>query len=311
MDRLGNVCGSLVVTLPSSATHCHTSFAPAQCEASLIKNIAESVRLATADLQPSTASASVGHEDSIVFNRRFLMKDGTVLTNPGSDNLGIVSPVGPTDPDVNVVYFETPTGAPLVTLVNYALHLATVGENLEEISADYPYTLAKLLGEVKGKEMLTIFTIGTAGNINHLDVKRPGRQSGHDKAARIGTILAASVLKTFPKLQRIELSPPRVLREMVKLPLPQVKSGDVEKARAIESSLGTKDPPEFLDQVWAQRILSTAARNGKPLEAEVQVITVGDDLAWVGLPGEIFVELGMAIKRSSPFRFTIINEVGE
>ena len=39
------------------------------------------------------------------------------------------------------------------------------------------------------------------------------------------------------------------------------------------------------------------------------MIALGDDLAWVGLPGEIFVELGMAIKLASPFRYTIIDEL--
>ena len=52
-----------------------------------------------------------------------------------------------------------------------------------------------------------------------------------------------------------------------------------------------------------------AERNGKPIEAEVQVITLGDELAWVGLPGEPFVELGMAIKLASPYPTTIICEL--
>jgi neutral ceramidase len=29
-------------------------------------------------------------------------------------------------------------------------------------------------------------------------------------------------------------------------------------------------------------------------------------VAWVGLPGEVFTELGMAIKHASPFRVTIV-----
>ncbi|MBI3874457.1 MAG: hypothetical protein HY300_00490 [Verrucomicrobia bacterium] len=52
-----------------------------------------------------------------------------------------------------------------------------------------------------------------------------------------------------------------------------------------------------------------AAREGKPQEVEVQVIALGDDLAFVSLPGEIFVELGMAIKQASPFKHTIIAEL--
>lgn len=45
-----------------------------------------------------------------------------------------------------------------------------------------------------------------------------------------------------------------------------------------------------------------------PIEAEVQVITLGEDVAWVGVPGELFVELSEAVKRS-PFPFTIVTDL--
>jgi hypothetical protein len=67
---------------------------------------------------------------------------------------------------------------------------------------------------------------------------------------------------------------------------------------------------KFLDTVYAFKVLDAAERNGKPLDAEVQVIAMGNDVAWVGLPGEIFTELGMAIKSASPFKTTIIAELG-
>ena len=38
-------------------------------------------------------------------------------------------------------------------------------------------------------------------------------------------------------------------------------------------------------------------------------VTVGDDLALVFLPGEIFVELGLAIKQGSPYRNTMVVEL--
>jgi hypothetical protein len=56
-------------------------------------------------------------------------------------------------------------------------------------------------------------------------------------------------------------------------------------------------------------VLDTVARQGKPLDAEVQVIALGDQIAWVGLPGEIFTELGSAIKQASPFPLTIVTEL--
>jgi hypothetical protein len=45
------------------------------------------------------------------------------------------------------------------------------------------------------------------------------------------------------------------------------------------------------------------------LPAEVQVIRIGDDTAFVALPGEIFVELGLAIKKGSPFKNTFVIEL--
>jgi neutral ceramidase len=41
----------------------------------------------------------------------------------------------------------------------------------------------------------------------------------------------------------------------------------------------------------------------------VQVIALGNEVAWVSLPGEIFTELGLAIKQDSPFPHTIIAEL--
>ena len=72
---------------------------------------------------------------------------------------------------------------------------------------------------------------------------------------------------------------------------------------------GKKPAPKFLDQVQAFKAVDVAARLGKPIAVEVQVITLGDDLAWVSLPGEIFVELGLQIKRGSPFKQTMIAEL--
>jgi neutral ceramidase len=56
-------------------------------------------------------------------------------------------------------------------------------------------------------------------------------------------------------------------------------------------------------------VLDVYGRDGKPQQVEVQVIALGQDLAWISLPGEIFVELGLAIKEASPFKHTIIAEL--
>jgi hypothetical protein len=58
-----------------------------------------------------------------------------------------------------------------------------------------------------------------------------------------------------------------------------------------------------------EAIAPTVEREGWKLPLEVQVIGIGKDFAVVGLPGEVFVELGLAIKKSSPFKTTLVIEL--
>lgn len=268
--------------------------------------IARSVSAANAALRPAKVSVGVGREERLSFNRRFFMKDGTVGWNPGKNNPQIIKPAGPIDTEVPVVYFETTGGESVATYVNFAMHLDTVGGR--RVSADYPFTLASILARLKGPEMVTLFSIGCAGDINHIDVSSADPQKGPREAGRIGTILAGEVIKTYARLTPVNTAAPRARRELLPLALAPIKPEDVEPARETAVKFG-RDAPTFLERVHAYKVLDVHARNGKPLEAEVQVIALGPDLAFVALPGEIFVELGLYVKQNSPFRHTIIAEL--
>ncbi|MBX9622926.1 MAG: neutral/alkaline non-lysosomal ceramidase N-terminal domain-containing protein [Gemmataceae bacterium] len=309
-----------------SATHSHTgpvlsdgsAFADAvgggqklvrEYVAGLPAKIAEAVQKADAARKPAKVSFAAGREDGLAFNRRFHMTDGTVGWNPGKKNPKIVRPAGPTDPSVPVVFVETAEGKPIAVYVNFAMHLDTVGGM--HYSADYPGTLARALAEVKGDGLVTLFATGTCGDLNHINVDSPAPQKGHGEAARIGTRLAAEVLRTWDKLQPAADGPLRVTTETVELPLPPVSADDKAAADKVIAAVRAeaKPVPAFMDQVQAFKVADVAARLGQPLAAEVQVISLGDDLAWVSLPGEIFVDLGLAIKAGSPFRQTMIAEL--
>ena len=306
-----------------SCTHAHTgptlprdSIRNSQTEAGLLLSqyiktlpgrIARAVKQANERLVPAKIAAGVGHEDSISFNRRFFMTDGTVGWNPGKLNPRIIKPAGPIDPAVAVVYVTSHQDRPISTYVNFANHLDTVGGL--EFSADYPYTLYRYLGKIRGTEMVTLFAQGCSGNINHIDVTSAARQKGHAEAQRIGTVLTGEVLKTYTRLTPIEPTCIAVRREIVKLPLPEVDPDDVIKARETVATYNTPEAAPFMELVNAFKVIAVHERHGRPLEAEVQVMALGDDLAWVGLPGEVFVEIGLAIKQASPYRMTIVTEL--
>ena len=305
-----------------AATHCHAGpqthpllYSLAGAEAQRLSEryveelpgrIAESVRLAEADLQPAKIFAGRGHEDGISFNRRFLLKDGTVKMNPGRLNPAIVRPAGPIDPEVGVVYLESAQGAPLATIVNFALHVAIVGGS--RVSADYPHTLAQVLARVKGDAMLTLFINGMSGNINHTDFYRAKQLSGEPEAARVGSILAAAVLKTYRDLQPVPATTLKVVSRPVSVPAGATPSAaEVENARTILRGHGKGAP--FAQVIRAWRTIDLAEYSPAGVwPSEVQAIAFGRELALVGYPGDSFVEMGLAIKQNSPFAFTFVSE---
>jgi hypothetical protein len=100
----------------------------------------------------------------------------------------------------------------------------------------------------------------------------------------------------------------QVRSEIVKLPLAPITDADIAQAREVYQRIN--DPKTtFPEQVNAFKVLDIVQRNGQPLEVEVQVIALGHDLAFVSLPGEMFVELGQSIKKASPFKYTMIVEL--
>lgn len=287
--------------------------------------ILESVKSAISKIQPVHVSIGNVQETSISFNRRFLMKDGTFKTNPGKLNPNIVRPAGPIDPSLSMVYFESLDKKPVAILVNFALHVAVVGGN--NFSSDFPGVMSNLIGKVKGEEVVTVFTNGTSGNINHIDVSNSNQLSGFDESERIGTILADRVLNALNSLRPIPITSLKATIQAVNLPVFKV----VEKlemiwAKDVISKFGKPKGSGFADVVSAWRILDLVkyqggldtrhnstttvplTDDGSALESEVSVIAFGDQIALVGFPGDAFVELGLGIKLNSPFPFTIVSE---
>jgi neutral ceramidase len=275
--------------------------------AQLPGRIADSVIAAAAKLQPAQMRSAVGREDSLGFNRRYFMNDGTIGWNPGKLNPKIVRPAGPTDPGVPVIYVETPDEKPIAAYVNFAVHQDTTGGL--QFSADYSYTLSKVLMAAKGPELVTLFTIGCAGNVNHIDVTRKERQTSYEEAARIGGVLAGEVLKTIQHASVVSNPHIRISREILRLKVPELTRDEIEWAHRTQETAGSAKPAPFMDLVRAGRDIKLESRHGEPFEAEVQVVAIGGQLAIVGLPGEMFVELGLALKQDSPFRITIRTEL--
>ena len=286
-----------------SATHTHTGpeIVPAY-DAMVANKVYDAARIARQKMQPAVIKSGVGKEENVSFYRRFMMKDGTVKFNPGPLNPDIVRPMGPTDPDVGILYVETPDGTPIGVLVNFAMHLDTVGGT--KISADFPAFISQVLKKQLGDDTMVMFGLGTCGNINHFNVKSPETLKGFERTERIGYALAASVIRELPALEHNEITALEVAHEELALKIPEYTEQEVAEAEinAQKESDHESSTPEIRE---AMKILRIDQRNGELLEAEVQAFGLGD-VGIVALPGEIFVELGLDIKKKSPFKHTFI-----
>lgn len=128
------------------------------------------------------------------------------------------------------------------------------------------------------------------------------------KTAHIGNTLAATVSARLPELKRLDRPQLDARSRTVPLRLRQYTPAEVAWAKEAMHSLGTGKLP-FLEQVKAYEIMNFALRGPGPLPSLVQVFRLGDDVALVGLPGEAFVDLGLAIKQASPFPVTMVIEL--
>ena len=270
----------------------------------LVDRVADAVKSAMSGGAPVRIDAGFARESGLSFNRRFHMKDGTVRFTPGPLNPDIVRAAGPIDPDVGILLVRPAGGGPpLAGLTVFALHLDTVGGT--EYSADYPSFLQDELRKEFGPGFTSFFGAGTCGDINHIDVTRRDRA----RTETIGRALGRTVLDGLGSLHSVTEPRLDVAVEEVEVPLQRSSRDELEKARRLLETF-EKDRPPFLEIVRAVKVVDLADNYTGPTERlEVQAFRLGPELALVTLPGEVFVEHGLAIKKSSPFKTTFVVEL--
>ena len=259
--------------------------------------IAEAVISANARLHTAEIGIGTGHEPSISFNRRFLMRDGRQMTHPGKGNAEIVRPAGPIDPDVGVLAARDPGGTLMGLFVNFACHL-TIG-NGPGFSADYVYQLRETLRrQYKRPDLPVGFLLGAAGDVTQVDNLRPGREFGPEWADIFGLAIGAEVLQTVGRMTWNGDAVLKAVRTTVPIPIRD------EREEPMEPKIGLGSG-SVADGIYArERELVAKERREHPIvDCEVQAIRIGD-LGIATNGAEFFCGLGLDIKAASPFRTT-------
>lgn len=232
----------------------------------------------------------------------------------------------PVDPMVGVVSARACGGAWACVLVNYTCHPVVLGADNLCISADYPGYARRAIEAVEGPRTLAIFTNGAEGDVNtghsadlaEIGVPIPGRTFA--RARDLGHRLAGEVIKVLGGPMTRLGGPIAATAREVLLPFREIQppaaaeaalsAADQEVDRLVASGAATAVVTaakirRFHAAVHQDVARRRAATTAPGVTAELQVLRVGD-LALVGIPGELFVELGLAVKARSPFPRTLV-----
>lgn len=250
---------------------------------------------------------SCAKDARFIFNRRFYLKDGSVLTNPGKLNPQILRPEGDIDQEIPVVAIKVGGQIKLVisSIVNHSDTIGGTG-----VSADWPGVLHRIIEEKLGANSMHVPLVGAAGNINHFDVSNNNNQTNYNEAIRIGTGYSQSILAALDNLQPVEGEDFKVISGITESLNCQISSQEIAEAKAIVekypdldvekcASLTSEDLAKGVPVVlkyFAQVLLSMVESKETPI-FYLNSFVFGKSAIIASLPCEPFVEIGLILRK--------------
>ena len=264
------------------------------------------------DLKESVISTARGQVEGITFIRRFRMKDGSVVTNPQLHVLDQVEgQIGEADKTLQLIKIQR-EDAPDIAIVHYANHPDVVG--VKGIGPDWPGFMRDtiedaLVKEANGKGVRVIYFNGAQGDINHWNSIKGEYPRGVEHARHMGRVLAATVLSIYTYTKPVASELIRFKQNISKVAVAKGTEEDVEKAKILNEKFVAREEKSipgytFNDIVMARKYIRLADVD-PVIDLNVVCISLGD-IAFVGLPGEPFTEIGRTIKEKSPFPMTLV-----
>ncbi|MCZ6784263.1 MAG: neutral/alkaline non-lysosomal ceramidase N-terminal domain-containing protein [Proteobacteria bacterium] len=230
-------------------------------------------------------------------NRRERGPDGTVKIG--------VDRSRPVDPGVDVLQLRDESGEPLATLVDFACHPAVLGPRNRLVSAEWPGVMRRMVEEAIGGHCL--FLQGATGDLN------PDHEWGDDDFEamdRIGRLVGSAALGVCKGgLVDREATPLGAARRRLWLPVVPTfdEKGTPLSYRDLASRM-TRVPrflvDRVLDSVYPWETVTRERKGRTEVALEIQALRIGE-CAILGHAAETFSEIGLAIKKGSPFAHTL------
>ncbi len=182
-------------------------------------------------------------------------------------------------------------------MVNFTCHPVILGDDNREISADYPGVVAQQLQQRLGA--VTLFTNGAAGDVN------PMQRGSRADVEYLASAVVAEAERVWQTTEAVETTRLRAAAQTLNLPLlpappreelvAAIAQFRQEQEAARRSGRSAQMRVADAYRQWAEEALCASAEDFYS-DIEIQVFRLGD-AALVAVPGELFVELGLEIKR--------------
>jgi hypothetical protein len=317
-----------------SATHTHTgpkfpNSAEALAEAdertryAFEQTVAAAMRAlerAMMNLQPGELEVGSVFNNPYGFVRRYWMKNGTLITNPGWRNPEIDKPECDYDRSIHILKVIQ-NGRIAALVCNIANHGDTVGGSL--VSADWYGRFAQEVQHQLKASLPVLVLDDASGNINHFDFHQQINQTSFAEATRIGRGYASIVLDALDKLEPVAADDVAVNNATVVIPHRKITAEELAEAKHTLATVpdikkeGDFESQDLANKVpaalryFAQRVIDCHEKSKPSHSCRITAIKLGKQVAFVTLPGEPFNGLASAIREKSPCKYTFVIELAQ
>ncbi len=265
------------------ASHTHSAPAPSDSQAAqrAIPRIAAAIESAARSMSPVKIGTAWG-QVYLGFNRRYLATDGSVQMFWRNETK--ISTTFPVDPSVGVIRFDRADGSPLAVLVHYSCHPVVLGPENLDYSPDYPGEMRRYVEQQFGG--MAFFLQGAPGDINPYYDKTTLVEDAVGLMKQTGQKLGAEAVRVARTIRTSEPVNPRIQTRTVVVEARN--RWNLEKLRSVLEERYHMEP------IRAGRLLADH------MQLPVTTLLLNQEIAFVGMPGEPFVEFEMQLRAKSP-----------
>lgn len=273
----------------------NVNYDPAPYLALLKKGVLDAVRQAAARLAPARVGFGAG-KAYVNTNR-----DERI---GGSYRMGY-APEGPSDKTVAVMLVTTPSGEPIAVWTNYAVHgvvmfLSKTRDGKSEVSGDIAGATARYVEDRLGRDVVSVWTMGAAGDQNPLFMSTYNQDSPdvHDEGAAGWALLDVQARRLGEEIVRVA----RGIRNTAGRAVLWAASDTVTCPGRKRESTG---PAGTVQGSFTPLAQAGKWVDGDPVRIPITLMMV-NDIALANVSGEVFSEIGQKLKKQSLFDRTAV-----